>query len=56
MTTDTGNCIHIYKDIKENPCPYCGKETHVIDWKYQNELHKQWIADGKAVFEGWWSI
>lgn len=49
-------CEHVYKDMGENPCPKCGKPTHEVDWKLLAEQHKQWIADGKAQYGGWWSI
>lgn len=49
-------CEHVYRNMNANPCPKCGKETHEIDWKYQNKLHEAWIAEGKAVYGGWWSI
>jgi hypothetical protein len=40
----------------QNPCPKCGQETHETDWAYQNQLHREWIASGKATYGGWWSI
>lgn len=49
-------CEHVYNNMHANPCPKCGKETHEIDWQFQHKLHKQWIADGKATYQGWWSI
>lgn len=49
-------CEHVYKYMGENPCPKCGGETHETNWKHQWELHKEWIASGKAVAQGWWSI
>ena len=50
------NCEHIYMRMNIDICPLCGKETHEVDWKFQNELHKQWHLDGKAVSGVWWSI
>lgn len=52
----TEYCEHVYKNMNANPCPKCGGETHEIDWKYAAQLHKEWIASGKAVAQGWWSI
>lgn len=49
-------CKHIYENIGSEVCPYCGRYTHETDWINQAQLHKQWHADGKAVYEGWWSI
>jgi hypothetical protein len=49
-------CKHIYYDVKADKCSDCGRVTHETDWQKQRELHKQWIADGKAKFGGWWSI
>lgn len=50
------HCEHVYRDMRTNPCPNCGKETHVTDWTEQHKLHKEWVASGKAVAQGWWSI
>lgn len=52
----TEYCEHVYKNMNANPCPKCGKETHETDWKLVAEQHKEWIASGKAVYGGWWSI
>ena len=49
-------CEHIYKDVGAPTCPKCGRDTHEIDWAEQTRLHKEWIANGKAKFGGWWSI
>ena len=49
-------CEHVYKDIGEDLCPKCGKDTHRINWKEQQRLHEDWIASGKATTQGWWSI
>ena len=51
------HCEHVYRDMRTNPCPKCGGDTHSINWDEQNELHREWIASGKATAEGvWWSI
>ena len=52
----TEYCEHVYKDMGQDLCPKCGRDTHETDWKYQAQLMKQWHADGKAVYGGWWSI
>lgn len=49
-------CEHVYKDMRAPICPICNKPTHETDWAYQHQLHKEWIASGKAVAQGWWSI
>lgn len=49
-------CRHVYEDVTEDICSHCGKETHRIDWKQQELLHKDWIESGKATAQGWWSI
>lgn len=49
-------CIHVYKDVSQEICPDCGKFTHETNWTYQHELHREWIASGKANSQGWWSI
>ena len=50
------NCRHIYEDVGLDICPYCNKDTHETYWAYQHELHRQWIAEGKAERQGWTSI
>ena len=50
------HCQHIYQEINFQICPDCGRETHKTDWSYQHELHKDWIASGKAELQGWTSI
>ncbi len=49
-------CRHVYEYVSQSICPYCGKDTHEINWQYQWELHKDWIASGKTILQGWWSI
>lgn len=51
-------CTHVYRDVKNNPCEECGKETHAIDWKLQNELHRKWKEENPDAvkYGGWWSI
>ena len=56
MMSSQKYCEHVYKYMNENPCPKCGGDTHETDWKHQAELHKEWIASGKAELQGWWSI
>jgi hypothetical protein len=50
------HCEHVYRNMKQNPCPKCKGETHEINWEEQHELHREWITSGKAVSQGWWSI
>jgi hypothetical protein len=54
--TEQKFCRHVYETIREKICPDCGKETNETDWAYQHELHREWIASGKATYGGWWSI
>jgi len=51
--------------MESDTCPDCGRDTHRTDWKFSAELHRKWIADGKAdwnicpkggTIRGWWSI
>lgn len=49
-------CEHVFKDVRVNPCPKCGGDSHTIDWEKQNQLHREWIESGKATPQGWWSI
>jgi hypothetical protein len=49
-------CPHTYQEMDSEICGLCGGYTHKTDWTYQHELHKDWIASGKAVSQGWTSI
>lgn len=49
-------CNHIYEDIGMSICPNCGRDTHETDWLFQHQLHREWIASGKAQSQGWTSI
>ena len=49
-------CEHVYRNMGADVCPLCGKDTHETDWQEQHKLHREWIASGKAVAQGWWSI
>lgn len=49
-------CEHVYKNMNAPICKHCGAETRETDWAFQHKLHKEWIASGKAVAQGWWSI
>lgn len=50
------HCEHVYRDMRTNPCPKCGGDTHKTDWELVHEQHREWISSGKAVSQGWWSI
>lgn len=52
----TEYCEHVYKDMGQDLCPKCGRDTHETDWAKEAQIMKQWHADGKAVYGGWWSI
>ena len=54
--TADDHCRHIYFESEAVICEECGRPTHKTDWNYQNQLHREWIASGKATFGGWWSI
>ena len=49
-------CEHVYKIMGVSICPLCNKPTHETDWKQIHQLHREWIASGKTVKQGWWSI
>ena len=49
-------CEHVYKDMGSDTCPKCGDAVRRTNWEEQHKLHKEWIASGKAVAQGWWSI
>lgn len=50
-------CRHVYEDIGSDTCPDCGNIIYSrTDWEQIHRLHREWIASGKAVTQGWWSI
>jgi hypothetical protein len=49
-------CDHVYKEMNSEICELCGGDTHKTNWSYQHELHRDWIASGKAESQGWTSI
>ena len=49
-------CEHVYKDMQATICPLCSKPTHETDWEQIHRLHREWVASGKTVQQGWWSI
>ena len=51
-------CEHVYKEMGSDICPKCGGDTHRIDWKKENLLHKKWLRDNPDAWKsvGWWSI
>ena len=49
-------CEHVYKIIGMAICPICSKPTRETDWQKIHEQHREWIASGKSVQQGWWSI
>ena len=52
----TEYCEHVYKDMHVEVCPSCGALLYETDWNLIHQQHKEWIASGKAVAQGWWSI
>ena len=50
------NCEHIYKEMAEDLCMYCGEPTHKTDWQKINALHRQWKIDNPNPQIVWWSI
>lgn len=50
------HCEHVYRDVRKNPCPICGGDSHITDFELIHKQHKEWIASGKAIAQGWWSI
>lgn len=51
-------CLHVYRNVGQNPCQFCGGETHEIDWdraKLEREAHREkhgWFYNTGT----WWSI
>jgi predicted Fe-S protein YdhL (DUF1289 family) len=50
-------CIHIYQNVDSDICPYCGRDTHEVDYNKQRELKEKWkLENPDAKYGGWWSI
>lgn len=50
-------CKHVYQEVENNPCEFCGKNSHKMDWKFQHSLQKEWKkSNPEAKYGGWWSI
>ena len=52
------HCQHVYRDLGKNPCPFCGGDTHEIDWtRNRRELAEHREKYGWFYNTGqWWSI
>ena len=51
-------CDHVYRQVKNNPCELCGKDSHIIDWQLLKKQRDQHRED-KGLFYNvreWWSI
>ena len=51
-------CEHVYKDLGEDICKYCGKDTHRTNWdfiKEERRKHREKVGILHTVRE-WWSI
>lgn len=52
------HCQHVYRNVDQNPCPFCGGETHEVDWN----RNRQEMADHREKYGlfntigTWWSI
>lgn len=49
-------CKHVFSEVGVDVCPTCEQDTHRVDWDEQTQLHKEWLASGKANYLGWFSI
>lgn len=50
-------CRHVYEEVTQDPCEFCGKPSHKMNWAVENEKMKQWKIDNpNAGYEGWMSI
>jgi len=51
-------CQHIYRSVGQDPCPFCGGDSHEVDWKLymkQRAEHREKYGILYNVI-GWWSI
>ena len=52
------HCQHVYRNVGQNPCQYCGRDTHEIDWersRKEREAHREKYGILYNKTE-WWSI
>lgn len=50
-------CRHVYEEVENDPCEFCGKPSHRMDWIEENKKMVQWKKDNpNAPTEGWMSI
>lgn len=40
-------CKHVYEYVNAEVCPFCGRYTHEPNYDFQNQLHRQWISEGR---------
>ena len=51
-------CQHVYQNVNQNPCPFCGGDTHETDW----DRNRQEMAEHREKYGWfnntgtWWSI
>lgn len=51
-------CQHVYRNVGQNPCQFCGGETHEIDWD-KAKLERKAHIEKHGLFNNtreWWSI
>jgi len=51
-------CRHIYEEVKFDPCEYCGKDSHKINWDFIASERRR-NREEKGLFytvREWWSI
>jgi hypothetical protein len=51
-------CIHYYENVGAKVCPYCGNDTHEIDFEKENKINREWLKRNPDAWKkvGWWSI
>ena len=50
-------CRHVYEEVESDPCQFCGKPSHRMNWVEENKKMKEWKeANPDAEYEGWMSI
>jgi len=51
-------CLHVYRNVGQNPCQFCGGDTHEIDWNRSKQERAEHI-EKYGIFHNtgvWWSI
>lgn len=51
-------CKHVYQDVEFDPCEYCGRDSHKINWDLYMKQRKDHRDKYGILYNKmeWWSI